>query len=282
MAVSTRSMPPDPITPTPTGDGSLVRTVQSQPRGSAEREAACEILVARYQGMVRACVQRYRDSPESAEELMQVGYVGLLKAINNFDPAVGDNLAAYAQPCVSGEIKRYFRDKRWEIRVRRDMQELRLEIRRATADLTQQLARTPTDADLASHLHLTEHQVREAQQAALAFRAASLDAPLLDSRGEDHSLSDVLGAEDPDLEHTLDMEAVRAHWGELPEREQELLLLRFYGNMTQAQIGERLGISQMHVSRLLARALDYLRERITDPRPRAARNGPEVYGLLGG
>ena len=136
--------------------------------------------MARYQGMVRACAQRYSDAPESTEELMQVGYVGLLKAINNFDPAVGDNLAAYAQPCVSGEIKRYFRDKRWEVRVRRNIQELRLEIRKATADLTQQLGRTPTDADLASHLHLTEHQVREAQQAALAFRAASLDAPLLD------------------------------------------------------------------------------------------------------
>ncbi len=171
---------------------------------------------------------------------------------------------------MSGEIKRHFRDKRWEIRVRRRLQELRLGIRKATADLTQQLARTPTDADLASHLHLTETQIREAQQAALAFRASSLDAPLPDSRGEDHSLSDVLGAEDPDLERTLDMEAVRAHWAELPEREQELLLLRFYGNMTQAQIGERLGISQMHVSRLLARALAYLRERITDSRPRTA------------
>ncbi len=270
MATSTRSLPPGTITESEPGDSSLVRTVQSQPRGSTEREKACEALVTRYQGMVRACAQRYSDAPESTEELMQVGYVGLLKAINNFDPAVGDNLAAYAQPCVSGEIKRYFRDKRWEVRVRRNIQELRLEIRKATADLTQQLGRTPTDADLARHLHITEDQVREAQQAALAFRAASLNAPLLDGTGEDHSLSDVLGAEDPDLERTLDMEAVRAHWGELPEREQELLLLRFYGNMTQEQIGEHLGISQMHVSRLLSHALAYLRGRITDPRPRAA------------
>src|ERR1700747_3099850 len=121
-------------------DTELVKLVQSLPRDSEERNLACEKLVNRYESLVRSCAQRYRDSPESPEELMQVGYVGLLKAINNFDPAVGDNLAAYAQPCVSGEIKRYFRDKRWEIRVRRDLQELRLEIRRATADLTQQLA----------------------------------------------------------------------------------------------------------------------------------------------
>jgi RNA polymerase sigma-B factor len=274
VATSTWSESPDAISEMEHGDGNLVRIVQSQPRGSIARETACEDLVIRYRGLVRACVQRYRDSPESAEELMQVGYVGLLKAINNFDPAVGDNLAAYAQACVSGEIKRYFRDKRWQVRVRRDVQELRLEIRTATADLTQQLARTPTNADLASHLRITEDRVREAQQAAQAFRAASLDASLADSRGEDRSLSEVLGAEDPDLELTVDMEAVRTHWGELPERDQQLLMLRFYGNMTQAQIGERMGISQMHVSRLLSRALTYLRERITDPRPRAADADP--------
>src|SRR5579863_3777096 len=129
------------------GDPELVKLVQSLPRGSAERDAACEQLIGRYESLVRACAQRYRESPESSEELMQVGYVGLLKAINNFDPVVGDSLAAYAQPCVSGEIKRYFRDKRWQLRVRRPVQELRLEIRKATADLTQQLARHPTDAD---------------------------------------------------------------------------------------------------------------------------------------
>ena len=275
MVTSSRKQRWSTTSETGPGDSDLVRIVQSRPKGDPEREAACEALVTRYHSLVRTCVQHYRESPESAEELMQVGYVGLLKAINNFDPAVGDNLAAYAQPCVSGEIKRYFRDKRWQVRVRRPVQELRLEIRKATADLTQQLARTPTDADLASHLHISEDQIREAQLATLAFQAASLDAPLSDSRGgDDRSMSDVLGAEDLDLEHTVDMEAVWTHWGELPQREQELLMLRFYGNMTQDQIGQRMGISQMHVSRLLARALSYLRERITDPRPVAASAGP--------
>jgi len=274
MVTSIRSEPRATITEPEPGDSDLVRTVQSQPMGSAERETACEALIIRYQNLVRACAQRYSGSPESPEELMQVGYVGLLKAINNFDPAVGDSLAAYAQPCVSGEIKRYFRDKRWQLRVRRPVQELRLEIRKATADLTQQLARHPTDADLASHLRISEARVREAQQAAQAFQAASLDAPLPDDRGEARNLSDVLGTEDPDLEHTLDMQAVWTHWGELPRREQELLMMRFYGNMTQSQIGQRLGISQMHVSRLLSHALGYLRERITDPLPVRAGSEP--------
>src|SRR5579875_2555777 len=109
-------------------DQELVRLVQSLPRQSLERDAACQQLVARYQSLVRHCAQRYRQSPESQEELMQVGYVGLLKAINNFDPAVGRNLAAYAQPCISGEIKRHFRDKRWQVHVKRSVQELRQEM----------------------------------------------------------------------------------------------------------------------------------------------------------
>jgi RNA polymerase sigma-B factor len=265
MPSSTRTEPLNTVTEPDPGDSDLVRTVQSRPKGDPEREAACETLVARYQGLVRSCVQRYRDTPESLEELMQVGYLGLLKAINNFDLAVGPSLAAYAQPCVSGEIKRYFRDRRWQVRVRRPVQELRLEIRKATAELTQTLARTPRDAELAGYLHVSEEQIREAQAAAAAFQATSLDAPLPDGQDEGSSLADLLGAEDPDLERALDMQAVWTHWDELPDREQELLMMRFYGNMTQAQIGAELGISQMHVSRLLNRALAYLRERIVEP-----------------
>ncbi len=136
------------------------------------------MLVTRYQPLVRSCVLRYRGSTESHEELMQVGYVGLLKAINNFDPAVGTSLASYAQPCVSGEIKRHFRDKRWQVHVKRSLQELRLEIRNASADLTSTLGRAPSDAEIAAHLGVTEDSVREARQAELAFHAASLDSPL--------------------------------------------------------------------------------------------------------
>jgi RNA polymerase sigma-B factor len=244
-------------------DADLLRMIHSLPRDSGLRDLACEVLVTRYQPLVRACVLRYRNSVEPQEELMQVGYVGLLKAINNFDPAFGTSLASYAQPCVSGEIKRHFRDKRWQVHVKRSLQELRLEIRSAIADLTSSLGRLPTDAEVASHLSISEDDVREARQAELAFHPASLDSPLA---GEDGtaSLGDLVGADDPELQHVIDMQAVWTHWDGLPHREQQLLLMRFYGNMTQSEIGQRLGISQMHVSRLLAEAIGYLRNQLTE------------------
>jgi RNA polymerase sigma-B factor len=243
-------------------DEELLTLIQSQPGGSRAREDACTALVTRYQGLVRSCVLRYKDSPEPLEELMQVGYVGLLKAINNFDPAIGGSLAAYAQPCVSGEIKRHFRDKRWQVHVRRSAQELRLQIRQEKSTLAQSLGRTPTDTELAEHLHISPADLLDAQRAELAFQASSIDAPLSESADGGGTLADVLGQEDPNLETTLEMDAVWAHLGELPEREQNLLLMRFYGNMTQSEIGEELGVSQMHVSRLLSHALSFLRERL--------------------
>jgi RNA polymerase sigma-B factor len=245
-------------------DTELLRRVQSLPRDSAEHEAACEELVARYQSLVRYCAQRYRQSPESQEELMQVGYVGLLKAINNFNPAFGGSLSAYAQPCVSGEIKRHFRDKRWQVHVKRSVQELRHELRQARADLTQRLGRSPRPDELAAHLGVSDADLADAERADLAFQASSLDVPLLDGQ-DTATLGDFIGAEDPQLEHTLDIESVWAHMDDLPARQRRLLIMRFYGNMSQAEIGERLGISQMHVSRLLAGAIDYLRGCLLGP-----------------
>jgi RNA polymerase sigma-B factor len=248
------------------GDADLLSLIQSLPYDDSRRDSACEVLVSRYQPLVRSCVLRYKNSTEPMEELMQVGYVGLLKAINNFDVTLGTSLAGYAQPCVSGEIKRHFRDKRWQIRVQRSLQELRLELRTAGGELTAELGRLPSDSELAAHVGVSEEDVRAARQADRAFRAASLDSPVSDAGGA-ASLAELLGGDDPQLEHVLDMEAVWAHWSELPEREQKLLLMRFYGNMTQAEIGQRLGISQMHVSRLLAEALSYLRQRLTEREP---------------
>jgi RNA polymerase sigma-B factor len=242
-------------------DHELLRLVRALPRDDALRASACEMLIERYQKLVRSCVRQYRGSPESAEELMQVGYVGLLKAINNFNPEIGGSLSAYAQPCVSGEIKRHFRDKRWQVHVRRSAQELLLEVRKATEDLTHKLGRAPGDEELAAHLGVTEDELLEARRADMVFHTYSLDAPIFD-RQDPVQLADLLGEDDHDVEHTLDMEAVSAHWKELPVREQRILTMRFYGNLTQAEIGERLGISQMHVSRLLARALSYLRDRL--------------------
>ena len=251
-------------------DGELLGLVRSLPPASSRRAGACELLVGRYRGLVRACVSRYRRSPEPAEDLMQVGYLGLMKAINNYDPAFGRNLAAYAQPCITGELKRYFRDKRWQVHVERPVQERLLELRQAVRELTQQLGHQPSHAELAERLDCTEAQVREAMQADLMMRPASLDTPLAGDP-DTPALADVLGEEDPGVEHVLSMQSVLAHWEELPRREQRILLMRFYGDMTQAEIGQKLGISQMHVSRLLAHALGYLRERIPGPHSYTSR-----------
>lgn len=197
-------------------DSALLAQLRRLPRDSIGREAICEILVSRYTGLVRSCVRPYLQSPEPTEDLLQVGYVGLLKAINNFDPDCGDSLAA------------------------------------------------PDDRELASYLGVSDDDVRHAREAHLAFATHSLDAPL--SGGDDPALLvDILGEDDPAVAHAIDIEAVRVHLDELPEREQRVLIWRFYGNLTQSQIGDRLGISQMHVSRLLDRALTYLRAQITGP-----------------
>jgi RNA polymerase sigma-B factor len=232
------------------------------------------LLVARYVGLVRSCVRPYWGGPVPTQDLMQVGYLGLLKAIGHFDPAVGSSLAAYARPCISGELKRYFRDKRWSIRVERPVQELVLQVRDATGPLTQQLGRTPTDSDLARHLEVSEDELQRARQAQLAFQPSSLDMPLSSGMSSGMTtLADALGEEDPRLEHMLGMYAVATHWGELPSREQQILIMDFQDGMTQAQIGQRLSLSQMHVSRLRAHALGHLRARLLGPEPRRVPSG---------
>ncbi len=260
-------------------DQALLSLVQSLPPGSQRRATACELLVTRHEGLVRSCVRPYLRSPVPAQDLMQVGYVGLLKAIGNFDPAAGASLATYARPCVSGELKRYFRDTRWALRVGRPMQELVLQVREADGPLTQQLGRTPDNSDLARHLGVSGDEMRQARKAQLAFSPSSLDAPLAGLTAST-TLADSLGAEDARLDHMISMHAVAAHWGELPPREQQILIMDFKDDMTQAQIGQRLRISQMHVSRLRSHALSHLRARLLGsaeplPVPRPARR-PEV------
>ncbi len=244
-------------------DRELLGLVGSLPRLSERRIAACELLVSRYQYLVRSCVQPYRGSPEPIEDLMQVGYVGLVAAINNFDPALGCALTTYAHPYISGEIKRYFRDKRWQIHVARPVKTLAMQVRTATWQLTQELGRTPTESDLARYLGVSDHELRNARLAEMAFQPSSLEAPIPGSSAQGAPmLADVLGGEDSRLARMLDMQAVAKHWPELPLREQQILLMRFYGSMTQDQIGQQLGLSQMHVSRLISHALGYLRPRL--------------------
>ena len=244
-------------------DLKVLGVVASEPRGSERREAAREVLVVRYRRLVWSCARQYRTGPEPADDLLQAGYVGLIKAINNFDPAFGRPLIAYAKPFVSGEIKRHLRDERWPVHVQRPAKDLALEVRAVTGHLTQELGRTPAEPDLARHLGVSTASLRQAQLADVAFRPASLDKP--QSEAGALSMADSLGSEDPRIDHMLNMQAIATHWGELPRREQEILILRFRSGMTQTQIGKQLGISQMHVCRLLAHALGHLRSRLTGP-----------------
>ena len=265
------SCQPVPTPPVPAGwtrqelaeldDRELLGIAGSLPRFGQRRMAACELLVVRYRYLVRSCVQRYNRGPEPAEDLLQVGYVGLVAAINNFDPAVGCSLATYARSYINGEIKRYFRDKRWRVHVVRPVKELVMQARTATWQLAQELGRMPTESDLAASLGVSGHDLRNAQLAEMAFELSSLDAPLSGQPGT-ALLADLFGEEDPQMDHMLDMQAVATHWGELSPDEQKILFLRFYGGMTQDKIGQQLGISQIQVSRLLGRALGYLRPRL--------------------
>jgi RNA polymerase sigma-B factor len=201
--------------------------------------------------------------PAGDTELVGLAFgvgVGLVAAINNFDPAVGCSLATYARSHINGEIKRYFRDKRRQVHVVRPVKELVMQTRTATWQLAQELGRMPTESDLAASLGVSGPDLRNAQLAAMAFELSSLDAPLSGQPGT-ALLADLLG-EDPQLDHMLHMRAVATHWGELSTHEQKILLMRFYGGMTQDKIGQQLGLSQIQVSRLLGRALGYLRPRL--------------------
>jgi RNA polymerase sigma-B factor len=275
------AMPPQPMTADSTADeppaavpahaslrelpdDELLVRCRDFARESPDRAEAVEVLVRRYTPLVRAIARPYLSSPEPSDDLMQVGFVGLLKAINHYDPAFGNGLKAYAAPCISGELKRHFRDKRWQVRVARPVQELLLEMRGAIEQLTHELGRRPEDSELATRLGVTPDDLREARQAAEGFSALSLDAPA--GGGEDAAdLGQLLGGDDAAIEQAEDMEAVFSHWEQLPRREQRILVMRFYGNLTQEEVAGQLGISQMHVSRLQARALTRLRDWLNDP-----------------
>jgi RNA polymerase sigma-B factor len=248
---------PAPLDLDALSDAELARLLDDPQRGDDVRTA----LVSRYQGLVRSSAHQYQLPAQYYEDLVQVGFLGLMKAINNFDPEVRQELKPYAHSCVTGEIKRFFRDKRWLIRVSRTDQELFLNAKKAQAELSAELAATPTDEQVAAHLNVTAAALRHAYQAHEAFAPESLDAPV--SASDDRDSGDLLGTEDAALGIAVEMDAVRLHWDELPRAQQQILLMRFYGNMTQAQVAEKLGCSQMHVSRLQSRALVFLRKRLT-------------------
>jgi RNA polymerase sigma-B factor len=206
--------------------------------------------------------RRYGGRGEPADDLFQVAVVGLIKGVDRYQADRGVDFAAFAIPTIVGEIKRHFRDRTWAIRVPRRLQELRLEITGANNTLTHTLGRAPTVADVATHLGISEEEVLEGLEGARAYNAASLSAPISDDGAT--SLADTLGGEDHGFELAELRIALGPAMATLDEREQRILALRFHGNLTQTEIAEQIGISQMHVSRLLTKALAKLRRQLGD------------------
>lgn len=244
----------------------LLAVLAATPDDDPEHRRARDELVTMHLSLVQFLARRFRDRGEPLDDLVQVGTIGLIKAVDRFDPAREVELSTYATPTIVGEIKRHFRDKGWAVRVPRRLQELRISLARATAELTQTAGRSPTVAELAAHLGISEDDVIEGIEGAQAYATTSLDAPQGGGDdGEGAQLADRLGEDDPELEVVEYRESLRPLLAALPSRERRILALRFFHGMTQRQIADEVGISQMHVSRLLASSLETLREGLSDP-----------------
>jgi RNA polymerase sigma-B factor len=230
----------------------------------AVRSTCRDALVELHLPLVEHCARRFRNRGEPFEDLVQVGTIGLIKSVDRFDTDRGVEFSTYATPTIIGEIKRYFRDKGWAIRVPRRLQELRMQIGAATAELTQTLGRSPTPRELAESIGCTVEEVVEGIDSSNAYSTLSLDAT---DNAEDGSSSmlDAIGVDDEGLEHVEIRESIKPLLEQLEPREKRILLLRFFKNMTQSQIAEEIGVSQMHVSRLLTRTLEQLRQSLEEP-----------------
>jgi RNA polymerase sigma-B factor len=228
--------------------------------GSPEHSRLRDELVRMHLPLVVHFARRYAGRGEPFDDLLQAGAVGLVKAVDRYDVDRGTEFSTFAGPTILGEIRRHFRDRTWPVHVHRSLQDRAGEVARYVQDLTQELGRAPTVAELAVRMLLPEKQVIESLECNNAYRATSLETPTIG----DLTLGDLIGSEDPAYGDVELHDALGWVVARLPERERRILQLRFYGNMTQAQIAERLGISQMHVSRLLGRTLARLRKELID------------------
>ncbi len=220
--------------------------------------AAREELAERFLPLARDLALRYTYTDEPFDDLLQVASLGLIKAIDRFEPDRGTKFTSYAAPTILGELKRHFRDKGWALHVPRDLQERTLAVSRETEVLSKKLGRSPKVREVAGALGCSVESVLEAQEAAASYEAASLDAPTARDDDEAAPLVDMMGGVDSGYELVESRDAIASTWRALPEVERQVLELRFMHDLTQREIGERIGYSQMHVSRLLRRALNRL------------------------
>jgi RNA polymerase sigma-B factor len=237
----------------------LFATLRSLTADSPEYQPVRDRLIELHVPLVEYLARRFAGRGEQLDDLIQVGTLGLIKAVDRFDTSRGVEFSTYATPTVVGEIKRHFRDKGWAVRVPRRLQELRAALTTARSDLTQELGQAPTVKQLAARLKVSEEEILDGLESANAYSTVSLDTPTSE---DTMTVADTLGFEDAGMSAVEYRESLKPLMDKLPEREKRLLLLRFFKNMTQSQIAAELGISQMHVSRLLARTLATLREQL--------------------
>jgi RNA polymerase sigma-B factor len=222
-------------------------------------QAAREQLVERFLPLARQLARRYQRGGEQLDDLVQVASLGLLKAIDRFDPARETAFSSFAVPTILGELKRHFRDKGWSVRVPRDLQELAVKVDRLGDEMSRELGRAPTAAEIGERVGASPEQVLEAREAAGAYRAVSLDRPRGEESDEGDPFAEAFGVEDPGFSQAEHAATVERLMAALSEREREVLRLRFEEDLTQSEIGARVGVSQMHVSRLIRQSIARLR-----------------------
>jgi RNA polymerase sigma-B factor len=220
-----------------------------------------EALIERYLPLAQSLARRYHRSGQPLDDLVQVASIGLIKAVDGFDRSRGVSFESYAVPTILGELKRYLRDRGWSVRVPRRLQENALLLKDVVPRLAQELGRSPTIDEIADRADLSADDVLEALDAQAAYASLSLDAPL-EEGGEGSTLADRIAAGDEDMEMVEEWAEFEPHLRALPERERRIIVLRFFKDWTQSEIAEELGISQMHVSRLLSQTLRVLRESV--------------------
>jgi RNA polymerase sigma-B factor len=240
-------------------DASLTRSYQGSGDAAARQE-----LVERYMPLVNRLAGRYRRGPEPIEDLVQVASVGLVKAIDRFDPDRGIPLASFAVPTILGELKRHFRDHGWSLHVPRDLQERILKTERVTDELSKKLGHSPSVTEISEELKLTDEEVLEAMNAAEAASTLSLDIPSGRAEDEGAPISERIGDEDPGYDVVEYGASIDRALGTLSDRDRTVLHLRFVEDLTQSKIAERIGVSQMHVSRIIRRAVEKLRSGAED------------------